>query len=308
MEDEDAAMSRRSVDARMNGKATSSAAVEIMDSSALAAFPNPPADHIVQYGEDNLQFGELRLPAGQGPHPVMALIHGGCWLSEFTIAHIRKLAAAFTAAGIATWTMEYRRVGDPGGGWTGTFDDIANGFDHLVTLARQHDLDLNRVITAGHSAGGQLAIWLANRPAEWIAKLKPTAVLALAPAADLVFLHQHGECCDAVHQLMGGSPEQYPQRYELGSGTARLPLDIPQYIVLGAHDANWTPVGRRYIESARRQGNDPQVINAGESGHFEMIDPDSTTWPLVLQAARAALGFDGNELLKKPASIQAPRR
>jgi acetyl esterase/lipase len=266
-----------------------STVIEIMDDSALAFFPNPPADEVISYGEDELQFGELRLPSGQGPHPVIVLIHGGCWLAEYDIAHIRKLAAAFTDAGFATWALEYRRVGDVGGGWPGTFDDVAAGTDLLVTLTGQFELDLDRVIVAGHSAGGQLAIWLANRPAQWPCGLKPNAVLALAPAADLAYLHQQGPCEDAVDGLMGGSPEQHPERYLLASGTARLPLPIPQYIVLGEHDSDWTPVGRRYVDSARQQGNEPHVINARESGHFEMIDPDSSTWPLVLQAAKDAV-------------------
>ena len=266
--------------------------LKIMDSSALDSFPNPPADHVISYGEDRLQFGELRLPAGQGPHPVIVLIHGGCWLSQYDIAHIRKLAAAFADEGIATWALEYRRVGDPGGGWPGTFDDIAAGADHLLILAEPFNIDLNRAIVAGHSAGGHLAIWLGNRPAEWSPGLEPAAVLALAPAADLAYLHEQQVCENVVELLMGGSPAQYPQRYQLGSGTSRLPLKIPQYIVIGKYDTNWTPVGRRYIKSARQQGNTPHVINADESGHFEMIDPDSTTWPLVLGAAKDALDFD----------------
>jgi len=262
-----------------------------MDSSALASFPQPPADHVIPYGDGNLQFGELRLPQCPGPFPVIVLIHGGCWKAEYDIAHIRKLAAAFTAEGFATWTLEYRRVGDPGGGWPGTFDDAANGADFLIGLTGRFDLDPDRVILAGHSAGGHLAIWLANRPERWPAGLRPSAVLALAPAADLVYLHQNGVCQEAVNDLMDGSPGQHPQRYQMASGTSRLPLPIPQYIVLGKYDDDWTPVGRRYIEAARQAGNAPHVIEADESGHFEMIDPDSSTWRLVLGAARAAAGL-----------------
>ncbi|MBT4522713.1 MAG: alpha/beta hydrolase [Halieaceae bacterium] len=264
---------------------------EIMDSSALADFPNPPADQTILYGKDKLQFGELRLPSGQGPHPVVVLIHGGCWLREYDISHIRKLAAAYAEAGIATWTIEYRRVGDPGGGWPGTFDDVAAGADFLVTLAKKYNLDLAHSIVAGHSAGGHLALWLANRPARWSATYAPRAVLALAPAADLAFLHQSGVCGEVIDKLMGGSPTQYPVRYQQVSGVERLPLSIPQYIVIGKHDENWAPVGHRYVASAQENGNNPQVDIAEQSGHFEMIDPDSTTWPLVLQASRSALGL-----------------
>jgi acetyl esterase/lipase len=270
----------------------SAVAMEVMNGSELASFPNPPADHVISYGEDDLQFGELRLPSGDGPYPVMLLIHGGCWLSQYDIAHIRKLAAALTAEGIATWTVEYRRVGDPGGGWPGTFDDIAASADHLVTLAPQYDLDLNRVLITGHSAGGHFAIWLANRPSQWAANLQPTAVLALAPAADLAYLDEQGVCGDVIDKLMGGSAQQYPQRYQMASGTERLPLPVPQTLVMGKYDENWAPIGYRYAEAARSQGNDPVVIEATESGHFEMIDPDSSTWPLVLEAAKSSLGMD----------------
>jgi len=264
-----------------------------MDSSALASFPNPPADQIIFYGKGDLQFGELRLPERPGPHPAIVLIHGGCWLAQHDVAHIRKLAAAFTSEGFATWTLEYRRIGDAGGGWTGTFDDVAAGADFALDLAERFGLDPGRIIVAGHSAGGHLAIWLANRPSQWPAGLRPRAVLALAPAADLVYLHGNGVCQEAVNDLMGGTPAEYPERYRLASGTSRLPLPVPQHIVLGRYDADWTPVGRRYVEAARQAGNEPNVIEARESGHFEMIDPDSSTWPQVLMAARAAAGLDG---------------
>ncbi len=103
----------------------------IMTSADLASFESPEPDERIPYGDDPLQFGELRLPDGPGPHPVAILIHGGCWLSEYDITHLRKLAAAITETGVATWALEYRRVGNPGGGWPGTFQDIARGADHL---------------------------------------------------------------------------------------------------------------------------------------------------------------------------------
>jgi acetyl esterase/lipase len=265
---------------------------EIMSAAALADFPEPPADHIIAYGDDPLQFGELRLPDGEGPFPVIVFMHGGCWMSEYDIGHSRKLTDAFPKEGIAVWSLEYRRIGDAGGAWPGTFDDIEAGYAFLSKLAEQFPLDVGRVIVAGHSAGGHLALWLAQRveeqqPADVI---KPRGVLGLAPAPDLEYLYEHGTCGNAAGLLMGGSPEEFPDRYAYGSVARRIPQSTPQIAVVGKFDETWRPVGVRYAKAAAAQGAPIDVIDAPESGHFEMIDPDSTTWPLVLGAARSLLG------------------
>ncbi len=267
-----------------------------MTSADLASFESPEPDDRIAYGDDPLQFGELRLPDGAGPHPVVILIHGGCWLSEFDITHLRKLAAAITKTGIATWTLEYRRVGNPGGGWPGTFLDIARGTDHLRVLAKTYPLDLDRVIASGHSAGGHLALWLAARsklierePFQAESPVLPGAVLGLAPAPDLAYLHEQNVCDGVIDKLLGGSPDTQRERYEMASPMRLAPLGVPQILILGKHDTNWTPVGRRYFDAAKAAGDDVRVVEAPESGHFEMIDPDSTTWPLVAGALRDLL-------------------
>ncbi len=267
-----------------------------MTSSDLASFESPEPDARIPYGDDPLQFGELRLPKGTGPHPVAILIHGGCWLSEFDITHLRKLAAAIAGTGVATWALEYRRVGNPGGGWPGTFQDIARGTDHLRVLAKTHPLDLERVIAAGHSAGGHLALWLAARtklverePFRAENPVLPGAVLGLAPAPDLAFLHAEEVCGSVIDKLLGGSPESQRERYQMTSPMDLVPLGVPQVLVLGGFDENWTPVGRRYFDRAKAAGDDVRIVDAPESGHFEMIDPDSTTWPLVTGALRELL-------------------
>ncbi len=214
-------------------------------------------------------------------------------MSEYDIAHSRKLADAFPREGIATWSLEYRRIGDPGGAWPGTFDDIDTGFAFLSELAEQYSLDPERVIVAGHSAGGHLALWIAQRIEEQQAPgvIGPRGVLGLAPAPDLEYLYEHGTCDNAVGKLMGGSPEEYPERYAAGSVANRIPQSTPQIAVVGKYDETWRPVGVRYATAASEQGAPIEVIDAPESGHFEMIDPDSTTWPLVLDAARRLLGI-----------------
>jgi acetyl esterase/lipase len=267
---------------------------EIMTAAALADFPNPEADHVIAYGDDPLQFGELRLPEGEGPFPVVVYFHGGCWMSEYDIAHSRVLTDALPRAGIATWSLEYRRIGDPGGAWPGTFEDAEAGYAHLSKLVESYPLDPQRVIISGHSAGGHLALWIAQRIEELQPDgvIRPRGVLGLAPAPDLEFLYEHETCGQAAGQLMGGSPDEHPDRYAYGSVAHRIPKTTPQIAVIGKYDEMWRPVGVRYARSAVDQGLPVEVIDATESGHFEMIYPGSSTWPLVLDAARRLLGIN----------------
>lgn len=280
----------------MIGLLVAAMAVQLMTAEDLGRLTAPPADARIAFGEDPLQFGELRLPDGPGPHPVAIVIHGGCWLAQYDMTYIGSLAEALAGEGIAAWVLEYRRVGNPGGGWPGTFEDVAAGADYLRALARDYPLDLDRVAALGHSAGGHLALWLAARsrlaPDQALYSDDPLpirGVVGLAPAADLAHLHREGPCAEAVDGLMGGSPEQFPERYAAGSPAELVPVGVPQRLVIGRHDTDWAPVGRRYFEAATVQGADVQAIDAEASGHFEMIDSGSTTWPLVRDAVREIL-------------------
>lgn len=269
-------------------------AQRLLTATDLSSLSAPPPDHQIAYGPGPLQFGNLRLPRGQGPHPVVVFIHGGCWLSQFTIDHAAALEQAIADAGFAVWSLEYRRVGDEGGGWPGTFLDIGRGADHLRALAPQYPLDLTRVVTSGHSAGGQFALWLAGRSK--IAATSPLfveqplvvgGVLALTPAPDLETLQAAGVCGKVVDRLMGGSPGEHPDRYQAASPMRLAPIPAPQVLIVGAHDSAWGPNGRAYYDRALSVG-DTQVrlIEAKESGHFEVIAPTTTTWPLVIDSLR----------------------
>lgn len=267
-------------------------AQQLLTASDVVALKAPPPVHRLAYGADPLQFGHLRLPAGEGPFPVVLFVHGGCWLAAYDIGHVGSLEQGLADAGYAVWSLEYRRVGDPGGGWPGTYRDVAAGADHLRALARDFPLDLDRVVTSGHSAGGSFALWLAVRagvPREselWSADPLPVhGVLALAPAPDLEGLHAAGTCGNVIDGLMGGAPGEVPQRYAAASMMELEPPSVPQVAVLGARDASWGPVGRAWhAEVAARSGDWLEVREAPESGHFEMIVPGTTTWPLVLDA------------------------
>ena len=129
---------------------------------AVSARPLPPPGQLIAYGPAASQFGSLRVPDGDGL-PVAVLIHGGCWLAQFDYRYFEHLAHAIHALGFVSWNIEYRRVGEEGGGWPGTFGDVADAIDHVRALPGAVRFDLERVTVIGHSAGGQLALWSASR-------------------------------------------------------------------------------------------------------------------------------------------------
>ena len=146
------------------------------------------------------------------------------------------------------------------------------------------------------SAGGHFALWLAARQhfaADSVFapdnSLNIKGVLALAPAPDLAHLHEKAVCGHVIDKLMGGSPQQQAERYAIASASELLPIGIPQILVIGSKDTAWAPVGQRYYKQAKAMSDKITVVNAPASGHFEMINPDTTSWQLVLDAARALL-------------------
>ena len=194
----------------------------------VAGLPVRAPDRVVPYGPAASQFVELWLPVGTDTAvPVIVLVHGGCWLAEYGIAHIRPLAASLAQAGFAIWALEYRRVGEAGGGWPGTFRDVAAGIDHLAQLDEPR-LDMSRVVLAGHSAGGHLALWAAMRDRLSADSrlytepgIRPNGVLGLAAITDLVaYASDDNSCARVTPRLLGGTPFERPERYEQASPAA----------------------------------------------------------------------------------------
>ena len=244
----------------------------------------PLADAKIAYGLDPNQFGELRLPKGdkfKKPYPVAVILHGGCWLAEYDLGYMGHISADLAAQGIATWNLEYRRVGNVGGGWPGTFEDVARGVDYLRVLAKTQPLDLRRVLAIGHSAGGHLALLVGARRD---AAVSLRGVVALAGITNL---RQMGTACDAnVPMLMQGQTAQYDE----ASPLARLPLGVKQLIVQGEAD-KIIPVAMAtsYVTAAQKKGDDARLMLLEKAGHFELIDPQAPAWATVRQAVLAML-------------------
>ena len=257
--------------------------------------PAIPADHRLCYGPHPAQFGDLYLPQQPGPHPVVILLHGGCWQAQYGLAPLGQLCTALVNEGLAVWNLEYRRLGN-GGGWPMTFTDVAMGADFLQGIADQYAMDLSHVVATGHSAGGHLALWLAGRHRLPAASPLYTAtafplhgVVSLAGIPDLAEGVKRHICRGACQDLVGGSPEAVPQRYLQASPRALLPLGIPQWHIVGRDDQS-VPLDyvQQYVTVAT-QHDVVQLDILPDTGHFELVVPTTAAWGTVRHAVLTLL-------------------
>jgi len=248
-------------------------------------------DFTIAYGQNPDQFGELRLPDLPGLHPTVVLIHGGCWLPEYDLAHVRPLAEALTAKGVATWTIEYRRPDESQDGWPETFEDAALALDLLRTLAGPHHLDIEHVEVMGHSAGGQLALWLAARPLFQPAHplystdpLPVQRVVALAPIADMeAYADGEGSCPDGARRVMGGDAKRHPNRYRAVSPLHNLALGTPLDVVHAVDDAI-VPIDQSqiYVDRINKAGGRADLYKLPPpAGHFDVLLTEGAAWELL---------------------------
>jgi acetyl esterase/lipase len=189
------------------------------------------------------------------------------------------LAADLAARGLAAWNVEYRGVGRSGGGWPGTLDDVGAAGALLGATARANDLDPDRVVIVGHSAGGQLALWLAAR----LGRAGPPAgVVSQAGVLDLVRAQALGLGAGAVEAFLGGTPTAVPDRYAVASPAHLLPVGAPQLVVHGVEDDTVPQeMSRRYAADAELAG-DPVELLLPRAGHMELIDPAHSSWAATM--------------------------
>ena len=240
----------------------------------------------VSYGPSPLQVADLRLPVGKGPFPVAVIVHGGCWMASVDKREgIAAFADALTARGFATWNIEYRRVGDPGGGYPGSFQDVAAAVDKLSDVARKYKLDLSRVTIVGHSAGAHFALWAASRgrlDKPWrSSKIRPVSVVAIdGPGALAPFVGIDAQVCGrpVIVPLMGGTPAARPAEYRIATPQERLPFGIRQLLVKGELGDLMTP----YEEAAKAAGDPILILTPPAANHFDIVTPATANGQTVV--------------------------
>jgi kynureninase len=253
---------------------------------AAVGYP-PPLDRLAEvrgpvrtlsYGIDPEQFAELWRPAATGPVPVVALIHGGYWRRRYRLDVMNAIAHDLCSRGYAVYNVEYRRVGCRGGGWPGTFDDVTAAMRELAAVADAALLDLNRVVVAGHSAGGQLALCWAGQAGR--SGFDPRLVISLAGVCDPRAAVALGLSKSAVHRLHGGTAGDAALRS--CSPLESLPLGVDQLLVHGPDDDSVPfAMSDAYHRSALAAGDACELIVATGSGHFDVIDPVAPVWASI---------------------------
>jgi acetyl esterase/lipase len=253
-------------------------------SEDILSLTPPKADARLAYGSDANQFVDLRMPKGEGAHALAIVIHGGFWRAKYDLGYAGHLCAALTAKGIATANMEFRRVGNAGGGWPGTFADVRAGYQFLLQNAQKYGFDARRVLVIGHSAGGQLGICLAARESG------VKAVVSLAGVVDLQRAYALHLSHDAVVEFLGGTPAEVGDHYR-EADPMRLTIAARQWLVHGAEDDTVPPVfSRDYVAAKQKMKEDARLVEIVGAGHFQVVDPRSAAWKDVERVVMEAAG------------------
>ena len=262
--------------------------------SSILDEPPPSADRRIAYGDAPSQFGDLYLPSGsiRRRAPLVILLHGGYWRARYGLGYFGHVAAALADDGIAAWNVEYRRVGEVGGGWPGTFDDVRAGIAFGRTLHREFEIDTSHVLLLGHSAGGHLALWAVADLAANEGGRDGISVVALAPVADLGDAWARRLSDHAVVGLLGGGPDDWPDRYAIACPSRRLPLGVPTCVVHGLSDTSVPfDMAEAFVARARDAGDDVALVALENTDHFEPVDPTTAAFGVVRRVVHDLAGL-----------------
>lgn len=261
-------------------------------SNNILSKPVLPPDKRFWYGDNILQFGDWRKPKGEGPFPLAIMIHGGYWRNRVSLDYYGRASEALRNAGIATWNIEYRRIGDEGGGYPGTFLDVASAIDFVSSpefvRLTGNVVDLKNIIVVGHSAGGHLGLWAASRdqiPQDdqlWTPDpLKIKAVVSLAGVHNLEQASEMRYSDGVTDEFMNGNAKDFPERYRYASPINLIPIKSHVTLIHGNKDEN-VPIeeSTEYLEASGFSEN-IKFIEIDGADHFHIVDPESLYWEIV---------------------------
>lgn len=259
--------------------------------------PQVRADVRIAYGPAPAQVADLFLPKGKGPHPVVVLLHGGCYLAEYQgLAQTSGVAADLARRGYAVWNVDYRKLGEAGAGYPGTFLDVADAVDRLRAEAPRYRLDLHRVVALGHSAGGHLALWAAARPriprSSPLWRSDPLPIRAVVSLGGIGDLEGQGEVfggacgADVIPRIIGAADR--PRPYADTSPAALLPTGTRTVMISGEFDHVMPPfTGRQYVERLTAAGDAGEAVAIPGASHFDVVIPTTAAWRVVVGALAA---------------------
>ncbi len=237
---------------------------------AVASLPIPTADDESAYGQNPLQTVLRFDPEGQARAELL-FIHGGCWSADYSRDHTLPLAGALRDAGFRVWIPEYRRVGDQGGGWPGTWEDVQQVGAYVAAQASAP------LVVAGHSAGGHLALLMATS-----SQLPIAGAIGLAPITDLVAYGAGDSSCQTMTPKLIGAPLAAAEETYREASPAFLALTAPVVVLQGEADPIVPMSQATAMQTAQR-------VIIPEAGHFDLIHPGTAAFPLLLDAIEGLL-------------------
>ncbi|MGA1342851.1 MAG: alpha/beta hydrolase family protein [Hyphomonas sp.] len=294
-------------------------AARLMSWADLTSRPRPQASRQIRWGEGAGDLVDLWLPDGGGPHPVVVMVHGGCWQKSIADRTLMDwMADGLRRQGWAVWNIEYRGVDEPGGGYPGTFLDVSAAADALSGQAEAFNLDLSRVTGIGHSAGGHLILWLAARArlpeTSPLSVRDPLAFRGVVVSGGLADLEASRPvtlpgCLDAVYDQLTGPPmPERPDPLSDTSPASLLPLGTAFVSVHGSEDRIAPPrLGEALTLKAGAAGDRARLIVVPATGHVELVAPGTAAFDI--QAGLLG-GFIGEAPAQTPAQtpVQTPGR
>jgi acetyl esterase/lipase len=280
------------------------AMTRLMTWDDLTSRPKPSPTYTIRWGKGETDIVDLWLPEGAGPHPVVLMVHGGCWQKAIADRTLMSWAAEdLRKQGMAVWNIEYRGVDEPGGGYPGTFLDVAHAADALRDNAAKYNLKTDRIAAFGHSAGGHLALWLAARrklpefsPLRMDNPLKIAGVVNSGGLADLKAsapVTQADCLANILDKLTGPPSASRPDVFSDTSPAEMLPLWVEQVAVNGDRDRIAPPIlGSNYIKRASDAGDGGSFMNVPGAGHVELIAPATPAFETETRFLKVMLGLD----------------